>query len=115
MGETSIMKLYRGIRTMPGYVATVYVEGELLAMGPSKLDIHDYGADALEWGYFGAGPSQTAAAILYDITADPDLTKRYHQDFKREFIANFEQNSFILLETQVWHWLAKFKKSEEGL
>lgn len=109
------MKLYKGVRTMPGYKASVYVDGVLLDMTPSKIDIHDYDADALEWGYYGAGPSQTAAAILYDITGDKELTKKYHQDFKREFIANFDQNGFVLLEMQVQSWLINFKSSEEGL
>lgn len=109
------MKLYNGVRSMPGYRATVYVDGQLLDMNSSKIDIHDYDADALEWGYYGSGPSQTAAAILYDITGDKELTKRYHQEFKREFIANFEQNGFVLLESQVQNWLIKYKESEEGL
>ncbi len=107
------MKLYRGIRTMPGFTPVVYVDDQILDINPSKKIIHDYDADCPEWGYYGSGPSQTAAAILYDMTQDAELTTRYHQDFKREFIAVFDQNSFILLETQVWMWLAKFKKSEE--
>lgn len=109
------MKLYNGVRAMPRYKATVYVDGKLLDMNPSKKDIHDYDADALEWGYFGSGPSQTAAAILYDITGDKELTKKYHQDFKREFIANFEQNGFVLLEMQVQGWIKSIKSLEEGL
>jgi Family of unknown function (DUF6166) len=99
------MKLYRGVRTTPGYKPIVYVDDQALDIGLSKILIHDYDADFVEWGYYGAGPSQTAAAILYDITANVELTKTYHQDFKREFIANFEQDGFVLLESQVRTWL----------
>lgn len=110
------MKLYRGIRTMPGYHPVVYVDDQILDISLSRQLIYDYDADSPEWGYFGSGPSQTAAAILYDMTGDIELTQDYHQDFKREFIANFDQNSFVLLEMQVWTWLDQFRKSdEEGL
>jgi hypothetical protein len=108
-------KLYRGIRVMPGYNAVVYVDDKLLDLIPSKIAVYDYYADAPEWGYFGSGPSQTAAAILYDMTGDAEVARSYHQEFKREFIANFEQDSFVLLEMQIRMWLDSIKKSEEGL
>ena len=107
------MKMYRGIRIMPGYYPVVYVDDTILNLNPSKQVVHDYGADFLEWGYHGSGPSQTAAAILLDMTGDPELAKRYHEDFKCEFIANFEQDSFALLEMQIRTWLDAFQKSEE--
>ena len=109
------LRLYKGVRSLQGYKAIVYVDSLLLDIDLSKILIHDYGADSPEWGYFGAGPSQTAAAILYDITRDIELTRKYHQEFKREYIAQFEQNGFILLETQVRTWLENVKKTEEGL
>jgi hypothetical protein len=107
-------KLYKGIRTMPGYKAVVYADNQILDLNPSKV-IHDYGADTVEWGYFGSGPSQTSLAILYDITGDADLAFKYHQDFKYEYIAQFDQNSFILLETQVLAWLEEYRKFKEDL
>ncbi len=110
------MKLYKGIRTAPGWKPVVYVDDQILDLNLSKQSVHDYGADSPEWGYFGSGPSQTAAAILLDVTGDPELTRAFHQDFKREFIASFDQDSFILLEVQILSWLDQFKKSdEEGL
>lgn len=106
------MKLYKGIRVMPGYKATVYVDDAVLDLIQSKQAIHDYGADSAEWGYFGAGPSQTAAAILLDMTGSVELTKKYHQEFKREYIANFDQNGFVLLEIQIRTWLEDFIRFE---
>jgi hypothetical protein len=106
------MKIYVGIRAVPGYKANVYVDGKLLDLGPSKKDVYDYGADT-EWGYFGSGPSQTAAAILYDAIGSAHVAKIYHQAFKREFIANFDQDGFTLLEIQIHSWLKTFQKSEE--
>ena len=106
------MKIYVGVRAVPGYQANVYVDGKLLDLASSKRDVYDYGSD-MEWGYFGSGPSQTAAAILYDVTGSAVVAKRYHQAFKREFIANFDQDGFTLLELQVRSWLQEFQKSEE--
>jgi hypothetical protein len=99
---------------MPGYHAVVYVDGNALDINLSKIAIHDYNADSAEWGYFGSGPSQTAAAILYDLTNDVEVTKKYHQDFKREFIATFDQNGFILIEVQIRNWLENMLKFEGG-
>ncbi len=108
----SLSKLYRGTRVNPGFKAVIYIDNQVLDLTSSKLAIHDYDVDGPEWGYFGSGPSQTAAAILYDVTGDAELTKRYHQDFKREFIANFDQNGFILLELQIRMWLENFIRFE---
>src|SRR5579863_2083667 len=107
------MKLYRGVRLAEDHFPVVYVDDVVLDINPSKTAVHDYGADRAEWGYYGSGPSQTAAAILLDLTGDPELVKRYHQAFKREFIATADQDSLVLLEVQIRVWLEKFKKSEE--
>ena len=45
-------KIYKGIRTAPGYNPVVYVDGQILDINPSKTIIHDYDADCPEWGYF---------------------------------------------------------------
>ena len=49
------------------------------------------------------------------MTGDAELTKKYHQDFKREYIAQFDQDGFVLLQIQVEAWLENVRKSEEGL
>jgi len=113
------MKVYTGSRILPGYQPTIHVSiepsdplGYILDLNPSKMMVHDYDADCPEWGYFGSGPSQTAAAILYDLTEDPELSKKYHQAFKREFIASYDQNGFKLLEIEIRLWLENMLKSE---
>lgn len=109
------MKQYRGVRVNPGFKAEVYVNDQPLDLTPSKISVHDYDADAPEWGYYGSGPSQTAAAILLDMTGDAELSKMYHQDFKRDFIACYEQEvGFVLLEIEIRLWLDKRAKFEKG-
>lgn len=109
------MKQYQGVRTSPGYKALVYVDGELLSMLPSKMFVYDYAADSLEWGYGGSGPSQTAAAILYDFTRDAELTKKYHQNFKRAFIQQYDQDEgFTLLGVEIQLWLDRIMQLNGG-
>lgn len=106
------MKLYKGIRIIPGYKAMVYVDNNILDPNVSRI-IRDYSED-FEWNYFGSGPSQLALAILYDVTGNKDIALLYCQDFKNEYIGQFEQNGFILLESQVKNWLdAQLRNSEE--
>ena len=106
------LKLYKGTRSMPGYKAIVYVDGKVLDIGPSRA-IRDYAPD-IEFGYFGAGPSQLSLAILYDVTGDKDTSLLYCQDFKRDYIGQFDQDGFILLESQIRQWLGQKLKNEEG-
>ena len=106
------MKLYKGTRVFPGYKAAVYVDNVPLDLGPSR-EIHDYSPDP-EFGYFGSGPSQLSLAILYDVTGDKDTSLLYCQDFKHDYIGQFEQDGFILLESQVQQWISEKLKSEEG-
>lgn len=105
-------KLYKGIRTTPGYKAVVYVDNILLDPNISR-SIRDY-SEEFEWNYFGSGPSQLSLAILYDVTGDKDTSFLYCQDFKRDYIAQFDQDSFILLESQVKSWLEERLKLEDG-
>lgn len=105
------MKIYKGVRIMPGYIPVIYVDDKVLDIGPSKL-LRDYGADCPEWGYLGSGPSQTALAILYDAIGSSEVAIKYHQEFKRHFIANYDQNNFLLLELQIKNWLEAYIRNE---
>jgi hypothetical protein len=97
------LKLYKGTRIVPGYKAVVYVDDKILDVESSR-QIRDYAPD-IEFGYFGSGPSQLALAILYDVTGNKDISLLYCQDFKRDYIAQFDQDGFILLESQVKSWI----------
>lgn len=106
------LKLYKGTRSTLGYKAVVYVDGNTLDPNPSR-EIRDYAPD-FEFGYFGSGPSQLALAILYDVTGNKDTSLLYCQDFKQDYIAQFDQNGFILLESQVRLWLEEHLKLGDG-
>jgi len=44
------------------------------------------------WGYYGQGPSQTALAILLDVTNDSDIVLKHWIDFRNEFISTFDMD-----------------------
>jgi len=90
-----------------GYEA-VYLDGDRLSPGPSQR-IFNHSPDGFAWGYYGSGPSQLALAILLDVTADPELSVRYHQAFKEDFVAKWPEGRDKLVqvfEVDVMGWVA---------
>jgi hypothetical protein len=61
----------------------------------------------LAWGYEGNGPADTAMSILADISEDPAVAERWHQEFKREVVTRLSVNQpFELDRADVERWLA---------
>jgi hypothetical protein len=101
---------YIGDRTKePAGPQTVYRhlegigENGVLDPGPSQK-LFNHSPDGFQWGYGGSGPAQLALAILLDVTGDPDLSVRLHQNFKRDKIASLGDR-FILTESEIQEWL----------
>lgn len=59
--------------------------------------------DGFEWGYSGSGPSDLAISILSDVF-DKDPEPSLYQDFRDEFIAQF-QSDWSLTEREIRHWV----------
>lgn len=78
-------------------------EDTVLDPGPSQ-GLWNRSPDGFQWGYGGSGPAQLALALLLDVTNDPDLSVRLHQDFKWDKIAPLG-NSFVLTENEIRAWL----------
>jgi len=62
--------------------------------------------DGFNWGYAGSGPSQLAFAILLDFTGDVHLALNMYQDFKRDFVARFE-DTWTLTGFDIRKWLSQ--------
>lgn len=95
------MKLYEGIRTPEG--CRVTADGRLLDL---RHDLRNHSPDGAEWGYSGSGPAQLALALLADATGDDDLAQRHYQRFKREVVAGFDRNRFLLTQAEIRGWIA---------
>lgn len=45
-------------------------------------------SDGFSCGYLGSGCSQTALAILFELTSDVEFSKKYYMEFKEDYVAN---------------------------
>lgn len=95
------MKLYEGIRTPAG--CRVTADGRPLDL---RHDLRNHSPDGAEWGYGGSGPAQLALALLSDATGDEDLAQRHYQRFKREVVAGFERDRFLITQAEIRCWIA---------
>lgn len=67
--------------------------------------IVDHSPDGFEWGYGGSGPADFALNILYTYTRDKELSYRYHQDFKRDFIAGMPESGGEISGVVISQWI----------
>lgn len=95
------MKLYEGVRTDRGSVVTA--DGRTLDL---RHDLRNHSPDGAEWGYGGSGPAQLALALLADATGDDELAQRQYQRFKREVVAGFERDRFLITQAEIRCWIA---------
>jgi hypothetical protein len=95
------MKLYEGARTDDGCVVTA--DGRPLNL---RHDLRNHSPDGAEWGYGGSGPAQLALALLADATGDEELAQRHYQRFKREVVAGFERDRFLITQAEIRCWVA---------
>jgi len=111
--------LYEGMRKseQPGDIVVIRTEVTLagrvnvdsLDPAPSqKVWSHSGG---FEWGYEGSGPAQLALALLLDATGDRDMAVKYHQDFKRNFVAGWKA-SWQVNAGQIRRWVELRRKYE---
>ena len=80
-----------------------------LPLEPS-LKLYSHSPDGFNWGEQGSGCAQLALAILLDLTGEPKLSVRLHQEFKRHLIATSSKR-LILTEPDIRRWLRVKKRS----
>lgn len=95
------MKLYEGVRTEEGCAVTADCRPLDL-----RHDLRNHSPDGAEWGYAGSGPAQLALALLADATGDDELAQEHYQRFKREVVAAFERDRFLITQAEIRCWLA---------
>lgn len=103
------MKIYKGVKVGSNGSQTVFVwdsescKDTPLPLEPS-LTIYNHSPDGFQWGYTGSGPSQLALALLLDVTGDPELAHKHHQEFKRQFVAGWG-DVFAVTGPTILNWL----------
>jgi hypothetical protein len=120
-------KIYTGKRTKNGVEVSVkIIDLQNRKRERSLRHIPFHSPDGFEWGYGGSGPADLALAILVDYLRERPPNKgwragetfsrwtvhskafAFHQDFKREFIAKFE-DSWELYGMQITAWIKQQK------
>ncbi len=100
------MKLYEGARTPQG--CRVTADSRPLDL---RHDLRNHSPDGAEWGYGGSGPAQLALALLADATGDDELAQNHYQRFKREVVAGFQRDRFLITQAEIRCWIAAILES----
>ena len=100
------MKIFKGKKTPDGCIVELDNEGYTTQLSLEKsLQVVDHSPDGYQCGYSGSGTAQLAAAILNEVTDDPELTRTYYQLFKFDHVAKWEGLTFEISEDEVLTWL----------
>ena len=101
------MKIFRGEkRKVGGCIVKMDNNGCTTELSLEKsFEVVQHSPDGFQWGYGGSGPAQLAAAILYETTNNPELTRRYYQDFKFDHVSQWE-DTFEINELEIKIWLS---------
>ena len=70
-----------------------------------SLQVVDHAPDGFSFGYNGSGPAQLSAALLFEVTGDPELTRRYYQLFKADRVSQWDGDTFELTGGAILDWL----------
>ncbi len=79
-------------------------ETHVLVNGQPLRHIHKH-SNEMTWGYSGSGPADLALSILTDYLGDEEQAFQLHQQFKRHFVAGFEEAGWTLDDQQIDAWL----------
>lgn len=79
--------------------------------GPSILPLT---SDNFEWGYFGAGPCELAANILYAFGLPELKAIQLREKFARDIVSNLDRTRAVLKAQQVQDWIAANNGTEEN-
>ena len=99
------MKIFRGRKIGMDCVVQITDEDYTTQLSLKKsLQVVDHSPDGFQWGYQGSGPSQLAAAILNEVTEDPEITREYYELFKHDHVSQWADD-FEINDFQVRDWL----------
>jgi len=98
------MSVYSGKRVNEGVGHQPCYRDGVELLPKASQDIINHSPDGFNFGYTGSGPAQLALALLLDVTGDRDLSCRYYQTFKEQFVAWWGEEWSITSE-QISAWL----------
>ncbi len=96
--------VYRGVRGQCDSAGQIVYRNAQKLRPFDSQQLFNHSPTGFEWGFQGSGPAQLALALLLDATGDPGAALKYHQDFKRCFVAGFE-DEWELTQGEIIDWL----------
>lgn len=70
-------------------------------------------ADSLNFGYAGSGPAQLSLALLADALGDDDRARANYQDFKRNHVALWEGDRFVISAEDIRQIVAGLERDRD--
>lgn len=70
-----------------------------------SLKVMNHSPTGFEWGYGGSGPSQSALAILLELTDDTQLSLSLYHQFKSEVVANMPHDEWAINVERTMEWV----------
>ena len=101
-GDSNVYHGHRDPMAPVGEEVTVTVDGDPL---DRRYDLLSASPSGFEYGYGGSGPAQLAVAILAH-AYDDEFAVEYHQQFKREVVANLS-DGWTLTKDDLDEWRAE--------
>lgn len=100
------MATYIGVR-VEGTCHVYRLDPPLCSTVKPNRTLSGCGKGDLEWGYRGAGPASLAITIIYDVTADADVTHLLYQRFKHDVVALLPRAGWIMESECVEEWIMR--------
>lgn len=103
-GEDIVLKRARA----PDEENTISIPHKLKLRKPDAAgSIEPLTSDTMEWGYFGAGPCELAANVLYHFGLDEHQAKDLRTKFAKDVISNLNRNDARLPAATVRDWIKR--------
>jgi hypothetical protein len=101
-----ILKIFIGRKTRSDWIVEIDYNGDVTELSIEKSLKVVRHSNRFSWGWLyrdSEGHAQLAAAILYEITKDAEITRTYYQLFLERII--YLESTFEICEYQIRNWL----------
>ncbi len=101
--------VFKGHKTLLGSRYVTYGEVEL----PTMYELFPQSKDGFDWGYNGAGPTQLAFSMLYQLT-NLEFAKENATKFTNDVIRTLSSRDWLLNASDVLEWIENNTNAPEG-
>lgn len=96
--------IYQGLRNGNGAGSQLVMRNDDIFSPEPSQKLRNHSPDGFNWGYCGSGPAQLALALLLDATQGEGVSARFYQEFKFEFVANWDDD-WSITKSEILEWV----------